>query len=265
MSPHSDGVLKHEQRIEIAKDFAEKVVKKYGKNIVTVAIAGPVAEDHDRDFSDLDLVIVTRKPLMQPYHFTFKDCIVEPTYICESDLRKVALTPLGIHGGPMEKAYVTYLNDRNWLRWAYLFATSKKVLYGSDSPIKRFNKLAASISKERCKKQARHELPYLRASINHIRGGSAKSRHVVEFINLAYEIVAMLNATCYRTHSQFEESKEFKVLPKGFHDLINKIQSATTPEELDKNMMELNENTLLTCQENRAGLEFYDSLPKMKA
>src|ERR1700730_5174668 len=132
--------------MQIAQDFTKKAVKKYGKNIVTIAIAGPVAEDEDRDFSDLDLVIITKKPLMQPYHFTFKDCIIEPTYISERDLKRVARTPLGIHGGTMEQADVTFLNDRNWLRWAYLFASSKKVLHGKDTGIKTFNKLAASIS-----------------------------------------------------------------------------------------------------------------------
>lgn len=61
-----DKSLKHEERMQIARDFTEKAVKRYGKNIVTVAVAGPVAEDEDGDFSDLDLLIVTKKPLMQP-------------------------------------------------------------------------------------------------------------------------------------------------------------------------------------------------------
>lgn len=258
--------MNHDERMQIAKDFTDKVVKKYGKEIVMVAIAGPVAEDEDREFNDLDLMIVTKTNFMQPYHYMYKDCVVEPTYISEEDIPKVARTPLGINGGPMDKADVTFLNNRNWLRWAYLFATSEKVLYGSDQPIKKFNEMTAAISKERCLAQARHELPYVRASINHIRGGSTPTGHVVEFTKLLYEVVAMLNQTFYQSHSQFEESKKFKVLPKGFHDNLKKLQNYSTlsTAELDKTMMALHDSIYETCEQQGAGVEYYDTLSNMK-
>lgn len=89
--------------------------------------------------------------------------------------------------------------------------------------------------------------------------------HVVEFMKLVYEVVAMLNGAFYKTYDQFTETKNFKILPKDFHGLVKKIEtSIDDKEELTKNMMQLNENLLRVCEENGAEVEYYDELAKVK-
>ncbi len=50
----------HEGRLKIAHHVADRVVKKYGNNVLAVYVCGSTSKKLDRPFSDLELIVVVR-------------------------------------------------------------------------------------------------------------------------------------------------------------------------------------------------------------
>ena len=53
--------MKHNERLKLAREIGKKIIKRQGKNISSIGIFGSVARNEDDKFSDLELIVITKK------------------------------------------------------------------------------------------------------------------------------------------------------------------------------------------------------------
>ena len=62
----------HEERLEIARQLCEQIVKTYGDKVLVVCIVGSTAKNLDRPYSDLEMIAIVRDgveiPIVQYIH-----------------------------------------------------------------------------------------------------------------------------------------------------------------------------------------------------
>jgi kanamycin nucleotidyltransferase len=64
--------MTHEERIEIAREVASRILEKYGERVFAIAIYGSVAKGEDREHSDLDMWVATDEPVEDVRFFVYK-------------------------------------------------------------------------------------------------------------------------------------------------------------------------------------------------
>jgi kanamycin nucleotidyltransferase len=52
----------HEGRLRIAHDISDRVVEKYGNDILAVYVCGSTSKKLDRPYSDLEMIVVVSEP-----------------------------------------------------------------------------------------------------------------------------------------------------------------------------------------------------------
>lgn len=79
----------HEDRIRIAEQLREKIVKEYGNEIIAVCIWGSTAKSLDRPFSDLEMLTITRDGVEIPaVLYLYEGLVVGIDYFQDSEFLK---------------------------------------------------------------------------------------------------------------------------------------------------------------------------------
>jgi kanamycin nucleotidyltransferase len=65
-----------EERLEIAREVARRIVEKYGERIIVVAAYGSVAKGEDTPYSDLDIWVAAREPAEDLRFFVYRGMAV---------------------------------------------------------------------------------------------------------------------------------------------------------------------------------------------
>lgn len=73
--------MNHRARLRVAYALKRKILKKYGDQVLGIAIYGSVAKNQDRAYSDLEMFVVTRrKQTARDVRYVYKDMTVEVSY-----------------------------------------------------------------------------------------------------------------------------------------------------------------------------------------
>ncbi len=64
--------MTHEERLQIAREVAQKILEKHSDNITAIAIYGSTAKGEDGPHSDLDMWVATREPMDDGRFFVYR-------------------------------------------------------------------------------------------------------------------------------------------------------------------------------------------------
>jgi predicted nucleotidyltransferase len=68
--------MTHEERLRIARQVADRIVRKHGERITAIAAYGSVAKNEDRTYSDLDMWVATTEPFEDVRFFVYSDMAI---------------------------------------------------------------------------------------------------------------------------------------------------------------------------------------------
>src|SRR5690348_868604 len=68
----SELPMTHDERLQIAREAANRILEKYGEQISAIAIYGSTAKKEDRSHSDLDMWVATSRPIEDLRFFVYK-------------------------------------------------------------------------------------------------------------------------------------------------------------------------------------------------
>jgi kanamycin nucleotidyltransferase len=77
----------HEDRLKIAHHIADRVVKKYGNNVLAIYVCGSTSKTLDRPFSDLELIVVVRERAeISMKYYLHRGLIIQIEYLKSSKI-----------------------------------------------------------------------------------------------------------------------------------------------------------------------------------
>ena len=246
--------MDHEERMKLAQFLTTRIVETYGEDVLFVGVYGSVARNEDKEFSDLVLIVITRRKI-PTWFFIYKDIVVLIHCITYEDAVKSLSNP----------------DDPWWFGWVGSILYCEK-LYGSDNLLKKLKECVYSISGEDYREAAAKRLIWMLEFLNQIRNAyyerdlySAISS-ALYFRNVAGEFVALLNETHYKSHvfRSLEEARNFKKLPKHFFQLMRALGVSNDLETIHKSALELWKNSIQIAKENGINIQSYMSFDEIK-
>jgi predicted nucleotidyltransferase len=227
--------MEHTERLNLAKDVGKRIIQKYGKdNVLSVGIYGSVARNEDNEFSDLEMIVITKKKDFMK-HYIYKD------------------TTVTIIGTSFKNAIKMIRKiDEQWsLRPGYLI--HQKIIFGDKKIINKFKKEVESVKENDLKKAAENQISWMYENLNKIKtANKVKSRGKMLFTLTFYTIqanlfVGLLNKYVYirQGFDALKEAKKLKKLPQNYYKLMMILYENTDLEEITKAASELFNN----CQE----------------
>jgi len=253
--PKVGGIkLKHDERMELAQFLTKRLVKAYGKDVLFIGVYGSVARNEDKEFSDLELIVITKKKI-PTWLFIYKDIVVLIHSVTYKDAIKSLRSP----------------DDPWWFGWVSCILYAKK-LYGSNELLEKFREVVYSISSEAYKQAASNRLIWMLEFLNQVKNayfekdvyGAITSSLYLR--NAAGEFVALLNESHYKSHvfRSLKEAKKFKKLPRHFIQLMTALGKSNNLETLYKSAIELWRNCLQIAKANNISLKAYSSYNEIK-
>src|SRR3989475_9651340 len=83
--------ITHEERTEVARHISDRVVEKYGHDVLAVYVCGSTSKTLDRPFSDLELIVVVRDRLEIPMkYYLHRGLIIDIQYLKSSKILDAA-------------------------------------------------------------------------------------------------------------------------------------------------------------------------------
>ena len=77
----------HEKRLSIARHISDRIVKKYGLDVLAVYVCGSTSKKLDRPFSDLEMIVVVRDGVEVPMkYYLYRGLIVNIEYLKSQDI-----------------------------------------------------------------------------------------------------------------------------------------------------------------------------------
>jgi kanamycin nucleotidyltransferase len=77
----------HEDRLKIAHHIADRVIKKYGNNVLAVYVCGSTSKTLDRPYSDLELIVVVRdRAEISMKYYLHRGLIIQIEYLKSSKI-----------------------------------------------------------------------------------------------------------------------------------------------------------------------------------
>ena len=246
--------MKHDERMELAQFLTKRLIEAYGKDIFFIGVYGSVARNEDREFSDLELIVITRKKI-PAWLFVYKDIVVLIHSVTYEDVIKSLSNP----------------DDPWWFGWVGSILYAKK-LYGSNELLEKFRKIVCSISSEDYRRAAANRLIWMLEFLNQIKNAYLE-KDIYSAItsslylrNAAGEFVALLNKSHYCSHvfRSLKEVRKFKKLPERFIELMITLGTSNNLERLYRSAIELWKNCLQIAKANNISLQAYSSYNEIK-
>jgi predicted nucleotidyltransferase len=247
--------MKHEERIQIAKYATEKMIKKYGKDILVGGIFGSTARNEDEKYSDLEMVFIVKdSSKARTVEFYYKDILISLDVLEISEVKKSIKNV-----------------DIMWpLRMARLF--SLQITCGDKKILHNFHNMVKKIPKRKFKNTIQENVYHIKDGLNKIktnkslrdkRQAIAVAKEILYGINLS---VALLNKKYFTRnfYYNFPEAYKFKKLPKDYKKLVEEIWLCTDVNKLFILNTKLINNFLELLEKNRIKPKSYDSLEKIK-
>ncbi len=244
--------MNHKMRIEIAKRLKKKILRRYGDNVLGIAIYGSVAKNEDCRYSDLEMYVVTKRKLEErERRYVYRGMPVEISYIPEREMLRRArqVTP----------------------DWPLVtdFYRSYLVLYEKDAWFTKLQRAALSQNSEDFKESIKKSLIWLNELIGKIKNAyfqgqashysmkSDPTNFLFSWLTsfLGWESIMFLglvNQRYYKSERYFFKTVfEFPLLPRDYRSLLEIVfQFSTTDRE------EIYQAALRLFEEmNRLGLE----------
>lgn len=225
--------MDHDGKVRIAEEIARRVAARFADTILFGALYGSVARNEDTEFSDLELVFVTREEIRLPgmspdgyREFVYRNLQTQ----IEFRTKREALDLL-THIGPYWPVQVSkFLEPR--------------VIWGdthtAEETVAEFRRRVEELPETAFKKGAGHALLWIRGHLGKVRnahdeGDDARTAQAAEWFG--YEIacfVALVNRRYYlRSDLRWlRENESFSKLPKDYQQLMVRMHRARDRKEV---------------------------------
>jgi predicted nucleotidyltransferase len=205
--------MNHKARITTAKTLAKKIVRKHGKDIYGIVIYGSVAKNEDRQYSDLEMYVVTRRKFkVRAVKYVYRGMNIEVSYIPERKMLRNAksITP-------------------NWPIEAD-FYRSYLILYEKNKWFEKLRKAVASQKSNDFKKAMKKYLIWFYEMMGKIKNAYKHNDNYI-FLWLASFLgwesaifLGLVNRRYYKSERNiFESVRNFPILPKGYQRLLETV------------------------------------------
>jgi len=214
----------HDDRLEIAHHIADRVVKKYGNNVLAVYVCGSTSKKLDRPFSDLELIVVVRdRAEIAMKYYLHRGLVIQIEYFKSSKILNDA---------------EQFTDNWNWVADQY---RNRIVLYERDGWFRRLNDAVAKSDKMDSHKALRKSFMMMTESMAVLRndvltndkvGVLMRGRVLAED---AARILFLINRRYITTTSWFWKiAFELPDKPKDFKKLVEKMSGfvPTTEREI---------------------------------
>lgn len=243
--------MTHEERLQVARELAQKILDKHGHRVTAIAVYGSTAKGEDVAHSDLDLWVATSEPVEDVRFFIYKGLPVSINWDTEEGRLEAA--------GHVTPAWPL---DADELR-SYL------VLRERGDFIERLNRAADMVREEDYSRAMQALMPRIHETANKVR--SAWERRD------KYGVLSEGRALCLRTavmlglinrryypggRGIYVLSKQMQKQPKDYPRLLDLAGGFTTvePEQVYSACIELWEN--LAQLVSGQGIEWdFDRMP----
>lgn len=213
-----------------------------------------MARGEDTEYSDLEMIFVTRRSVRVPGMSPdgYREFLLDDLQTQLEFRTKAEVFEILEHVGPYWPVQV----------WVYL---EPKVIYGNREIVERtvseFRERVARLPDIAFRKAAGHALIWVRGHLGKVRnaceqGDDPRAGQAAEWMGYeAASFVALVNRRYYR-HADFrwlEESKEFPLLPKDYHALMVRLHLARSRPDILEAATELYDACAALAQ--RGGIE----------
>ena len=214
----------HDDRLRIAHHIADRVVDKYGNNVLAVYVCGSTSKKLDRAFSDLELIVVVRDRVeISMKYYLHGGLIIQIEYLNSSKILRDA-----------EQF------DDNW-HWVADQYRNRIVLYERDEWFKRLNGAVAKSNKKDSHEALRKSLMMMTESMAVLRNDVLKKDKIGVLMRGrvlaedAARILFLINRRYVTTTSWFWKiAFGLEDKPKDFKNLVEKMSGfvPTTEQEI---------------------------------
>ncbi len=214
----------HEDRLRIARHISDRVVEKYGGDVLSVYVCGSTSKKLDRPFSDLEMIVVVRDEAKIPMiYYLHHGLIIHIQYLKSSNILDAA----------------EQLTD-NW-HWEADQYRNRIALYERDGWLRRLDKAVAKNHKKSSIEAIRKSFMMMTESMAYMRNATltndkigvlSSGRTLAED---AARILLLLNRRYVTTTSWFWMiAFDLGKKPKDFKALVKKMCAfiSTTPKEV---------------------------------
>jgi len=241
------------ERIRIAKAVAETIAKKYGDEVLLVAVYGSVATGEDAEYSDIDMYVVTESLTFQRY-FAYKGIPVTIHFKTKREVMETA-------------GKVT----SEWPAEAHRLL-SPKILHGSETLTRELRQIVKRIPEEDFHEAASTALIEIFENIGKTRN-ACKQKNLGRCIEAVWNVVwhsdmfvALVNRAYYKKPGfrGLEEALKFKKKPANYGELMKTLWKSRDFNELEKASTQLWENCLELARREEIKFSNYASLDEIE-
>ncbi len=242
--------MNHEQRISLAIRITNQRLAILKENIVLVLLAGSTARSEDLEYSDLELILVTKESIESTLMLA-EGIVVELISITQSDLAKIVSDP----------------SQDNWFFWAGVLSTAK-VLSGDPNMLDNFREASENIPLERYSTASKRRLIWMLEHLGHVRNSVLRGDSYAAIFNALWltdragEFVALVNHSFYTkmVARSLDEIKKFRLIPKDYLALMQDIYIEKDLNRITEMAQKLCTNCFGLASENDISLENYKLL-----
>jgi kanamycin nucleotidyltransferase len=207
-------------RIAIAKRLKQKILRRYGDNVLGIAIYGSVAKNEDRRYSDLEMYVITKRKLgVRESRYVYRGMPVEISYIPEREMLRRArqISP----DWPL-------VND---------FYRSYLILHEKDAWFKKLEKVLLLQDPEGFKKSIKKSLVWLNELVGKIKNAYCQDDHflfswLTSFLGWeSILFMGLVNQRYYKSERHFFKTVfEFPLLPRDYRSLLKMVFHLSTTD-----------------------------------
>jgi hypothetical protein len=220
--------MDHQARMRLAQELCDRLVEKYPDGIILGGIYGSVARGLDTEWSDLEMLFITRDGCAaQGQHLFYRGTAVGYTVIVRSKLEESLTNP------SLESVC-------GWPFWMGVLSVLK-VLYGERSQVEAWLRMGRDVPDAKFRKTLEKHLPGLIVE-SYGRIFSCRERNnqddwycaVLEVLFEMKDALCLLNKS-WVTHDYLQgliDSFQFPKLPRSYKEIVPMLWHARDIEEV---------------------------------
>ncbi len=227
--------MNHNDRIELAREIADQIVGRYGKDITGIALYGSVAKNEDAEYSDLEFWIATSNKIpSREVLFIYKGQSIElfygPADNFISDTKTI--TPFWPLQADMRRSFI--------------------IMYEQEKYFDRIHQAAIDIDEQAYNEAIRERMLRTFELIGKLKNAMGIKDHygilaLARDINFSFVLlIGLVNRSYYKSQrGMYQKSKEMSLKPDNYSELLDIAGgfTSTDTEEVYKATISLWERT----------------------
>ena len=219
--------MEHKERFAFTQELCDRIVQRYGKEIVVAGVFGSTARGNDTEWSDVEMLFIVEDACgLQGKQVLYRDITVGYYVKTRSKLEEYLTEPR--------------LNDDS--SWPFMMGVLSilKVLHGKQSQVDAWLQMGRAVPDEKFKEALAGHLPAIMVeSYGRLLSCKARQNDDDWYCAVLEVLFEMKNALCllnksWVTHDYYQgmiDSFEFRYLPERYKELVPLLWHARDIDE----------------------------------